>query len=149
MAQTFSALNEADLEHLDRQREWVRGHFIEQAEENYQSKSEKLRLIQIILDAEWIDSNETWKLQSLGVAFGDALAQELDLAWMIVEDEYGRDPTLKDKYSALNINPITMISKRIERGEKVSVIDLFDGISSRVRDIRREQHAAGERLYPK
>ncbi len=148
MAQEFTALTQSDLERLDRQRDWVRGHFVKLPEENYAKRDEKLRLIHVILENGWVEKSETWKLQSLGVAFGDALAQELNLAWMIVDDEFGRDATLKDISSALNINPITMISKRVERGETIDIEAMFKGVCDQVREIRLRQYEAGERQQP-
>lgn len=148
MAQEFTSLTQSDLEQLDRQRDWVRGHFVELSEETYGRRDEKLRLIHVILENGWVENSETWKLQSLGVVFGDALAQELNLAWMIVVDEFGRDATLKDISSALNINPVTMISKRVERGETVDIESMFKGVCDQVREIRLRQDEAGERKQP-
>ncbi len=86
----------------------------------------KLRVIATILDSGWIESNETWKLQALGVAFGDAHAQKLMLEWVTVEDEYGRDPALNWPGTAIYSYPLTTISKRIERGEDVDARQLFE-----------------------
>ena len=98
---------------------------------------DKPRLVQTILDQGWIASTEIWKLQSLGVTLGDAFAQKLGLDWMILIDEYGRAPTLKDKVFDLNINPLTMISRRIEEAALVDVQELFLLGCSRVEDLRR------------
>jgi len=48
------------------------------------------------------------------------------LDWWIVEDEYGRDPCLRYEHTTLQINPLTMISKRLERGERVSERELYE-----------------------
>jgi len=43
----------------------------------------------------------------------------------MITDEYGTDPTLRFKDTSINVNALTMISKRIERDEPVDVLDLL------------------------
>lgn len=137
MEQKFSELASEDAAHLERQRTWVRDHFVEEARWKYDDVNEKLRLISGILREKWVEPTETWKLQSLGVALGDAFAQRLDLDWMIVEDEYGRAPTLKDPNLNINLNPLTMIQKRVERGETLDVFQMFDELCNAVDERRK------------
>lgn len=77
---------------------------------------------------------ETLKLQCLGIAFGDALAQQMDLAWVMVEDDYGRDAALSLIGTSVLVFPQTMISKRIEDGEEIDIYELFDGTRAIVRE---------------
>lgn len=44
----------------------------------------------------------------------------------MVTDEFGTDPTLRFKETTTQINALTMISKRVERDEPVSVQWLLD-----------------------
>jgi hypothetical protein len=44
---------------------------------------------------------------------------------VMVTDEYGTDPTLRFKNTTVQINALTMISKRIERGEEVNLTELL------------------------
>ena len=122
-----------DAERIEAQRRWVREHFDEDARHLYEHRDQKLRLLQTILDAGWIDASETVKLQCLGITLGDALVQELGLEWVMVEDEYGRDPAIRKPGTTVLAFPLTMISKRVERGEAVVVRDLFDGVVEHVR----------------
>jgi Domain of unknown function (DUF3806) len=55
------------------------------------------------------------------LAFGDVLATDLPLHWAMVTDEYGTDLTLRLRDTSLQVNALTMISKRIERDESVDV----------------------------
>ena len=57
--------------------------------------------------------------------FGDVLASELSLRWVMITDEYGTDPTLRFKNTSININALTMLSKRVERDEPVDVFSLL------------------------
>src|SRR5690348_11663379 len=54
-----------------------------------------LALLQRILDDRRLRPDQTYELQSLGIALGEAMANETGLHWIMVEDEYGRDPALQ------------------------------------------------------
>lgn len=136
MTQKVGSLNVEDEQRVERHRDWVRGHYDLQSQRLYDTIEGKLDLIETILDQGWIEKNETWKLQSLGVTFGDALAQQLELTWVAVEDEYGRDPALQDQGTTIKLFPLTSISKRIERNETVDVRALFDEACDTVRRLR-------------
>jgi hypothetical protein len=96
-----------------------------------------LPILQNLIDDRVFNKSQTYQLQSLGVAFGDVLASELPLRWVMVTDEFGTDPTLRFKETTLQINALTMISKRVEKDEPVSVQWLLDKT--------REQIAANEK----
>jgi hypothetical protein len=57
-----------------------------------------------------------------------------------VTDEYGTDPTLRYESTSLQVNAMTMISKRIEDGEAVDVASLAawleDFIKSKAHEYR-------------
>jgi len=133
MEQVVTPPSQEDAERIESQRRWVRDHFDEDARHLYDQRDEKLRLLQAIIDAGWIDASETVKLQCLGITLGDALVQELGLEWVMVEDKYGRDPAIRKPGTTVIAFPLTMISKRIERGESVTVRELFDGVVEHVR----------------
>lgn len=88
-------------------------------------------LLQQLIDAQAIGPSQTFELQCLGVAFGRVLASNVEgLDWAIVEDEYGRDPTIRYRQTTLQLNVLTMISRRVEQGEHVDVKEMY----SRLRD---------------
>ena len=81
--------------------------------------------LQRIVDAKLIASEKAWEWQAVGIVFGDALAGTISgLRWYEVTDEYGTDPTLRYESTSLQVNAMTMISKRIEDGEAVDVAHL-------------------------
>jgi len=84
-----------------------------------------LPVFQNLVDERVFNKSQTYELPSLGVAFGDVLASELPLRWVRVTDEHGSDPTLRFKETTVQINALTMISKRVERDEPVNVSDLL------------------------
>jgi hypothetical protein len=75
----------------------------------------------------------------VGIAFGDALAQELGLTRVIVEDDYGRDPALILEGTSIISFPLTAISKRVQAGEAVDVRALFRSASETIARLRDEQ----------
>jgi hypothetical protein len=85
-----------------------------------------LPVLQHLLDDRVFTKTQTYELQCLGVVLGDVMASELPLKWVMITDEYGTDPTLRFKNTTVQINALTMISKRIEKGETVDVTLLLD-----------------------
>ncbi len=139
MAQKVEELNPEDRARVEAQRKWVRDHYPPESEQEYQSLEGKLDLLDAILRNKWIDPTETVKLQCLGIAFGDALAQKLGLKWVAVEDEYGRDPALIVEGTSIITFPLTSISKRIESGEDVDVFALFENACSKIGELKQQQ----------
>jgi hypothetical protein len=138
VGQKIDAMSEDDTLHVEKQRCWVRDHYDPDSKQLYDTLEGKLRLLETIIRENWVEPNETWKLQSLGITFGDALAQKLNMQWVTVEDEYGRDPALQDPGTTIILFPLTSISKRIERGEAVNVRELFEDACRTVARLRAE-----------
>lgn len=91
-----------------------------------------LRIIQTLLDRHVLASDETFALQSLGVALGDVMAAQLGLHWVVVVDELGRSRALRLGETDVVIFPVTMISKRVEHDVPVDVADLYEKIARTV-----------------
>jgi hypothetical protein len=139
MEQKIEALSAEDTARVEKQRDWVRDHYTPESLHLYDTLEGKLRLLDTILKENWIEPTETWKLQSLGITFGDALAQKMNLVWVAVEDEYGRDPALQDRGTTIVMFPLTTISKRVERGEPVDVRELFENACQTIDRLRAER----------
>lgn len=138
MTQKVEPLAAEDIAHAEKQRGWVRDHYEPHGQQQYETVAGKLRLLDTILKNQWVEPSETWKLQSLGITFGDALAQKMGLSWVTVEDDFGRDPALKDPGTAIVVFPLTTISRRIERGEVLDIYDLFSRACSTIGRLRSE-----------
>jgi hypothetical protein len=136
----FTQLSREDSARLEQQRAVVAAA----AKQRYgtakltKTKSD-LPVLQKLIDDMVFTKSQTYELQSLGVAFGDVLASELPLRWVMVTDEFGTDPTLRFKETTLQVNALTMISKRVERDETVNVSELLR--------ITREQLAVNEKKF--
>ena len=121
----FTELSARDREQLDRQRSIIAGA----VKKHYGSALTKTRkdlpTLQRLIDDSVFNKSQTYELQSLGVTFGDVLASALPLRWVMITDEYGTDPTLRYKNTLINLNALTMISKRVEKGQKVDLSELL------------------------
>ncbi len=122
----FHALPAEARVQLDRQRAYVAGLVARHLPGRKLTGTQAdFATLQELVDLHVIQKDKTWELQSLGVVFGDALASTIPgLAWCEVTDVYGTDPTLRYKQTSLQINALTMISKRIEDGQEVHVADM-------------------------
>ncbi len=122
----FNELSDSDRVRLDQQRAIVAAIAKKKYGTGGLTKTvADLPVLQRLIDDNAFNKTQTYELQSLGVAFGDVLASELPLRWEMVTDEYGTDPTLRYKDKPVNINALTMISKRVERGEVVNLVRLL------------------------
>jgi hypothetical protein len=120
---------------IESQRKWVRNHYLPDSLSEYDSIEGKLKLLHIILQSEWINKEETNKLQCLGITLGDALIQQFGFKWVEVEDEFGIDPAIKLRDTSIILFPLTMISKRIENGETIDIYSLFKKLITTVNDL--------------
>jgi len=139
MRQRFDPLNADDIARLEAQRTWVRNHYTEETRDQYDLLEGKLLLLDTILKNRWIAADEKVKLQSLGVVLGDALVQRMGMRWVIIEDEFGRDPAVNLEGTSIRIFALTLISKRIEGGvEDLDVFALFDEACRSVERLKNE-----------
>jgi hypothetical protein len=87
------------------------------------------------------------ELAGLGTAFGDVLAKEIGLNWVLVTDQYGSDHALQFGDVHVLVFPRSMFLKRIGRGEKPGEIDLGFMLSE-VRGAVHEQVVGAARIEP-
>jgi hypothetical protein len=95
-----------------------------------------LATLQRLLDGRWIPKQDVFSQQALGLAFGDVLVRNLDLHWVVVDDDYGRSRALRWKEEEALEFPVTMFSKRIAQGRPVEVHELYDEVADRMATIK-------------
>ncbi len=83
-----------------------------------------------------IGADETWKLQALGIVLGDVLATVTGAHWVEAVDEAGTDPALRFGGPDDVAFPMTMISKRVEAGQDVDVLELFRVVATGIEEAR-------------
>jgi hypothetical protein len=135
--QKITALNEADQKRLRDQRAVV-GEYLgnEDSKEKYKTAAGKLGTIRAILEGNIFKPDHKYELQCLGIVLGDVFVQDLGMEWIMVEDDYGRDPAVRLPNTTIILYPMTMISKRIDRGEKVDVFELYNGTAAQVEALK-------------
>jgi hypothetical protein len=137
-SQRVTPLSDADSQRLRDQRAVVEKYLgDESSRTKFKTAPGKLGTIRAILSGNVFKPNETYKLQCLGVVLGDAFVLDLRMEWVMVGDAYGRDPAVRLPGTSFILFPLTMISKRIERGEKVDVFELFNGVAAQIEATRR------------
>lgn len=89
------------------------------------ARDRDIGLLQRLLDEGLVRADQRRELQAMGIVLGDLLAAELDLHWVIYEDEVGRSRALRYKDSDNYSFPITMISRRQEADNQGRVTDIY------------------------
>ena len=84
-------------------------------------------------------------LASLGTAFGDVLASEIGLNWVMVTDRLGTDHALQFQNAQVFVFPRSMLLKRVSRGEKPQEIDLTFMLGE-IRSVVHEQALGAARV---
>lgn len=126
---TARPLSKEMFDDLEAKRSWVRNHYTENVYEQYETLEGKINLLSAILENNWIQKDETLKLQCLGITLGDAFIQYFpEVKWVEYSDEYGTDPALQYKNTDFFIFPQTMISKRVEDGIEININELLEGL---------------------
>jgi hypothetical protein len=135
--QKITPLNEADQKRLRDQRAVIERYLgNEDSKEKYKTAAGKLGTIRAILQGEVFKRDQKYELQCLGIVLGDVFVQDMGMEWIMVEDEYGRDPAVRMPNTTVILYPMTMISKRIERGERVDVFELYNGTAAQVEALK-------------
>jgi hypothetical protein len=123
MTPIFSEPTEDDLKLLAERWGAVQTLAEEELETEIDQSPATLDVLQQILDGELVNHDG---LLAVGVALGRVMATNIPgLDWWAVVDEFGRDLCLRYEQTTLRVNPVTMISKRVSRNEKVDVMELF------------------------
>lgn len=83
-------------------------------------------VMQRLLDEGIVTADDRRRLQAMGVVLGDLLAGELDMHWVIYEDQVGRSRALRYRESDNYLFPATMVSRRREAGDLTPVQEIYD-----------------------
>src|ERR1019366_1624182 len=118
-------LSTADMLQIEAQGQWVREHYEQGSQHKYDTVAGKLAVIGAILAQNPVDITNVKKIQSLDIAFGDALVQETGVQWATLENGNIRTPVLIMADTATTIFPLSMISKVIESRKAVDIQQIF------------------------
>lgn len=93
---------------------------------------EDIAVLQRLVDGGYISRTRTKDWQSLGIVFGDILAEELDLRWVMYEDDLGESRALQYRKTLNFVFPVTMFSKRIQYGQNIDLPAVYAKIEQEV-----------------
>jgi hypothetical protein len=134
--QKYLSLTETDIQRIEAQRAVVEKYIGDHdSRQKYKTAAGKLGILRALVKGKVFRPEQTYELQSMGVVLGDVFVQDMGFHWIIVEDEYGRDPAIQYKNTSIILYPLTMISKRIERGEEVDVFELYNGVAAETENL--------------
>lgn len=132
-------LNNADTNRLVEQRAVVEKYLGDpDSREKYKKPAGKLGILRALLEAKVFKSSQTYELQCMGIVLGDVFVEDMGFRWIMVQDRHGRDPAIQYKQTSVILYPLTMISKRIERGETVDIFALYNGIAAQAEKLIKE-----------
>ena len=141
MNQRIEAPNTEDIDHIARQLIHASGLVEEVLGAGLSGELSDLAMLQNVLDKKVIEREATYSLQALGMAFGKVFVNNNEgYDWWMVEDEYGRDPAVRYRDTSLLAFPQTMISKRVEDGENVAFVELYEGLKSHLQRVLTESY---------
>ncbi len=98
-----------------------------------------LRILQRLIDGKFVDADEPFALQALGVALGDVMVSQLGLEWVILADDKGRSRALRVPDSENLFFPVTMLSRRIEGGVQPDTRKLYENVATETRRLEEER----------
>ncbi|WP_116364803.1 DUF3806 domain-containing protein [Parahaliea mediterranea] len=101
-------------------------------------RAQDLTLLQRLLDDRVVGTDDTANLQAMGLVMGDLLANELDMHWVIYEDNLGRSRALRYRDSDNYLFPMTMVSRRREAGNQLPVADIYQKAYDIIDPLREE-----------
>ncbi len=85
-----------------------------------------LEILQHLYDRGVLRNDQVRAWQSMGILFGDILANEFNLQWVSYEDELGASKALRWRKTDNFVFPITAFSKRLQFGERLDMQAIYE-----------------------
>jgi hypothetical protein len=123
---TFRELSDDDQQYFVSLREFIAN--IVQARygaAGLTSTQADLAPLQRLLDDRVFSPSQVDEFEALGLVFGDVLAHDLGMRWVVVSGPYGTYPVLRYQNTGIQISALSMIAKRVQDGTEVQLSYLF------------------------
>ena len=75
-------------------------------------------------------------VNAVGVAFGEHVARDTGLEWVIATDRYGTDMALHGQPGDVLLHPKTVVAKRVAAGESSFIVPLHQALVAQVSQVR-------------
>ena len=95
-----------------------------------------LTAIQSLINRRMVRLDDVIVWQNLGVLFGDVLAREFNMIWVIYEDDLGPSKALRWRKTDNFLFPVTMLSKRAKYGEEINLKQILDELTITVDEFK-------------
>lgn len=87
-----------DIQALDKQRATIEKYLADaSSKEKFKTPVGKLGTLRALIEGKVFKADQTYELQSMGVVLGDVFVQDMGFHWIMVQDEYGKDPAIQYK----------------------------------------------------
>lgn len=127
----IEVITRKDEQYLSLHRNWL----AHQTDSVLNNAQERLSLVQDILDEARIKRSDHTQIESLGVAYGDILIEEVpELEWVATEDDDSRILALRWKKTSILVYPIAEINRQIQDYIIVDVKNMFEGFKFSIYD---------------
>jgi hypothetical protein len=129
-----------DLARLQRGRMLIQRYLAnDDARSKFQTVPGKLGALRAIMKVEPIRPGKKDLLDALGIVLGDTFVQDMGFHWVVLGDALGSHLAIRYRRSNIFLDPLTMIAERIQHGEQVDVLDLYNetaaGVEERAGDV--------------
>lgn len=95
-----------------------------------------LTAMQSMINRRMVRLDDVIVWQNLGVLFGDVLAREFNMIWVIYEDDLGPSKALRWRKTDNFLFPVTMLSKRAKYGEEINLKQILDELTVTVDEFK-------------
>ena len=126
--QRIEPLSPLDRQFMDSQRKTVAEFANDMGRTLSGNADRDLDTLQRILDSNAVAREDLLTQQAMGVVFGDLLAKELSMKWVIYRDRAGRSRALRYGNEDIYLYPITMISRRYSAANDKSVPEIYEDV---------------------
>lgn len=116
-----------DIARLDRGRMLIQGYLAnDDARSKYRTAPGKLGTLRAIMKIEAIRPGRKDLLEALGIVLGDTFVQDMGFHWVVLDDGAGSRLAIRYRRRNIFLHPLTMIAERVQRGEQVDALDLYN-----------------------
>jgi hypothetical protein len=98
--------------------------------------STDLPILQQLVDKRVVRDDDVEIWQAMGVVIGDLMADEFDLHWVSVEDEYGVSKALQWQDTMNFVFPITLLSKRVQFGQEINIPEIYEKLRTDIESFK-------------
>lgn len=126
-------LNPSDVVRIAEQRKIVRTTLRAHVGTTLEGTAADLPNLQKLVDGDVFSKDELYERQSIAIAFGDAIAKDLSLRWVMILHDTGTEPALCCRPDGTAIDVQALLVDPLERGEKVDLAAVRAAIEAQVR----------------